>query len=170
VRPPISKVAEMQQLMFRSVPRWLALSGVLMMSLQTLPVSANDAVAEAEIQALAAMEAFLDAFNNRDEAGWADSLVFPHVRMASGTVVVYQDREEFLSAMDLDAFAENTGWRRSTWDDMSVIQSSAQKVHIQVRFSRFDANDDLIASFDSLYIIEPADGHWGVRARSSFAP
>ena len=90
--------------------------------------------------------------------------------MASGSVVVYQSRDEFVAAMDLDAFAESTGWRRSTWDDMAVIQSSAQKVHIRVRFSRFDAADELIASYDSLYIIEPKDGRWGVRARSSFAP
>lgn len=131
---------------------------------------AADALAEAEMQAIAVMEAFLEAFNNRDEAAWADTLTFPHVRMASGTVVVYQNRDEFIAAMDLDAFAENTGWRRSTWDDMAVIQSSARKVHIRVRFSRFDAADELIASYDSLYIIEPKDGRWGVRARSSFAP
>jgi hypothetical protein len=53
---------------------------------------------------------------------------------------------------------------------MAVVQSSALKVHIRVRFSRFDANDQLMASYDSLYIIEPVDGRWGVRARSSFAP
>lgn len=155
--------------------RWLALCGALVLWSHALGsqagvVAADDAVAEAEIQALAVMEAFLDAFNNRNEDAWADTLVFPHVRLASGTVVVYQNRAQFLAAMDLDAFAENTGWRRSTWDDMAVVQSSASKVHVKVRFSRFDANDELIASFDSLYIIEPVDGHWGVRARSSFAP
>jgi hypothetical protein len=128
------------------------------------------AVEAAETRALAVMEAFLAAFNARDEAAWADTLTFPHVRMASGTVLVYPDREAFIAAMDLDAFAETTGWRRSTWDDMAIVQSSAEKVHIRVRCSRFDENDDLIASFDSLYIIEPADGRWGVRARSSFAP
>lgn len=128
------------------------------------------AVAAAETRALAVMDAFLAAFNARDEAAWADTLTFPHVRMASGTVLVYPDREAFIAAMDLDAFAETTGWRRSTWDDMQVVQSSPEKVHIRVRFSRFDEHDALMASYDSLYIIEPADGRWGVRARSSFAP
>ena len=161
----------MRRTNFRLIPTWLALSCALFAgSAAAAPAPANEAVAEAEIQALAVMEAFLDAFNNRDEVAWADTLVFPHLRMASGTVVVYQNRAEFLAAMDLDAFAQNTGWRRSTWDDMAVVQSSMRKVHIQVRFSRFDENDELIASFDSLYIIEPVDGRWGVRARSSFAP
>jgi hypothetical protein len=135
-------------------------------SVQAEPSAAE----EARARALAVMEAFLLAFNARDEEAWADTLVYPHVRMASGGVVVYQDRDAFLAAMDLDAFAENTGWRRSTWDDMAVVQASPDKVHIRVVFSRFDADDELIASFDSLYIIEPVNGRWGVRARSSFAP
>lgn len=153
-------------------PAWFACS--LLIALAMLPgiraYAANAATESAEANALVVMEAFLAAFNARDEEAWADTLVYPHVRFASGTVSVYQDRAAFLDGMDLDAFAATTGWRRSTWDDMAIIQSSPQKVHVRVRFSRFDENDALMASFDSLYIIEPVDGHWGVRARSSFAP
>ena len=152
------------------MPSLLALAFAVALPSGVAAAPADDAVAEAEVQALAVMEAFLDAFNKRDVAAWADTLVYPHLRMASGTVVVHQNRDEFVAAMDLNAFARNTGWRRSTWDDMAVVQSSPQKVHIRVRFSRFDASNALIASYDSLYIIEPVDGHWGVRARSSFAP
>jgi len=130
----------------------------------------NDAVRAAEAQALAVMDAFLAAFNASDVPAWADTLLFPHVRLASGRVVVYPDRQSFIESMDMAAFAAQTGWYYSTWDDMAVVQSSPDKVHIRVRFSRFDAEDALIASFDSLYIIEQVDGRWGVRARSSFAP
>lgn len=126
--------------------------------------------ATAEAEALAVMETFLKAFNASDVEAWADTLVFPHLRFASGTVTVYADRAEFVAAMDMAAFAANTGWRRSSWDHMQIVQSSPEKVHVRVRFSRFDAQDELIASYDSLYIIEAADGRWGVRARSSFAP
>lgn len=123
-----------------------------------------------EAAALAVMDAFLVAFNARDEAAWADTLHFPHVRLASQTVTVYPDREAFLAAMDMDAFAATYGWQYSTWDNMSVIQSSERKVHVQVIFSRFNADDELLASFNSLYVIELVDGRWGVRGRSSFAP
>lgn len=133
-------------------------------------ISAVARTGEAEEKALAVMEAFLVAFNARDEEAWADTLTYPHVRLASGTVAVYPDRAAFLEGMDLDAFASSTGWRRSTWDDMAVVQSSPAKVHVRVRFSRFDEKDALLATYDSLYIIEPVDGRWGVRARSSFAP
>jgi hypothetical protein len=129
-----------------------------------------EAVRLAESRAIEVMDAFLAAFNASDVDAWADTLLFPHVRLASGQVHVYPDRTAFVKAMDMTAFAEQTGWRYSTWDDMAVVQSSPDKVHIRVRFSRFDAQDTLIASFDSLYIIEQVDGRWGVRARSSFAP
>jgi hypothetical protein len=72
--------------------------------------------------------------------------------------------------MDLDAFAQATGWDHSTWDEMTVIQASADKVHITVTFSRFNAAGAKISAFDSLYIVENIGGRWGIRARSSFAP
>lgn len=131
------------------------------------PVLADAVAREA---ATGVMADFLAAFNARDEAAWADTLVYPHVRLASSEVVIYETRNDFMEAMDLASFAAATGWRYSTWDDMVVLQDSATKVHIQVRFSRFDADDALIATYDSLYVIVRIDGRWGVRARSSFAP
>ncbi|HEX7037668.1 MAG TPA: hypothetical protein VF210_18000 [Pseudomonadales bacterium] len=125
---------------------------------------------DSEQAARQVMTDFLAAFNARDEAAWADTLLFPHVRLASGTVRVYPDRQAFLAEMDLTRFAEQTGWDHSTWDDMRVIQASPDKVHIAVTFSRFDAEGSRIGSYDSLYVIERAGGRWGVRARSSFAP
>jgi hypothetical protein len=141
---------------------------LLLLSSGALRAAQPDRSPEAE--ALAVMDAFLVAFNGRDEQAWADTLHFPHVRLASQTVTVYEDRASFLDAMDLDAFAAQNRWRYSTWDDLRVIQADGEKVHVQVRFSRFDADDELIASFDSLYVIERVDGRWGIRARSSFAP
>ncbi|MGE0625922.1 MAG: hypothetical protein AB7I04_09440 [Pseudomonadales bacterium] len=153
--------------------RPFTIATLLTLLVLAMPAAADDraaAVEEAESKAVAVMDAFLAAFNASDVAAWADTLLFPHVRMASGQVHVYPDRAAFVKAMDMTAFAAQTGWRYSTWDDMAVVQSSPDKVHIRVRFSRFDGDDALIASYDSLYIIEQVDGRWGVRARSSFAP
>jgi hypothetical protein len=142
------------------------------MSLTTVPVRALDttAVKAAEEAAVGVMHAFMNAFNARDTAAWADTLHFPHVRLASGDVHMYRDRAAFLSAMDMDAFAAAFGWDHSTWDDMRIVQSSPEKVHVAVVFSRFDATGGKLASYHSLYVIELIDGRWGVRARSSFAP
>jgi hypothetical protein len=126
--------------------------------------------ASSEESARAVMRDFLAAFNASDVEALADTLVYPHVRFASGTVVTFEDRAAFIEATDMSVFAENVGWKYSTWDAMEVIQSSADKVHIRVRFSRFDQRDELIASYDSLYVIVRDGERWGVRARSSFAP
>jgi hypothetical protein len=73
--------------------------------------------------------------------------------------------------MDFAAFAQRINWQRSAWDRLEVIQASSDKVHFAVTFSRYDPQQKLIASFDSLYVLQPDDsGNWGIRARSSFAP
>ncbi len=120
--------------------------------------------------AIAVMHAFLAAFNARDEAAWAETLHFPHVRVASGEVKVYATKSEFVAAMDLDRFAQTTTWDHSTWDEMNVVQASPNKVHIAVTFSRFNADGEIISTYRSLYVVENIGGRWGVRVRSSFAP
>jgi len=160
--------------------RWLCLG--LLAAAAALAVPALGAAAEgqpgaeeprqsaAADAALQVMQAFLAAFNARDEKAWADTLVYPHVRIASGGVVVYPSREAFVADHDLERFAAQTGWHHSTWDDLRVVQESPTKVHVAVIFSRYRADGSRLASYHSLYVIEQVDGRWGVRARSSFAP
>ncbi len=129
----------------------------------------------AETQAIAAatevMHEYMAAFNSRDSARWSDTLLFPHVRISSGGVVVHPARDEFVAQMDFAAFAQRNNWQRSAWDDLEVVQVGAGKVHVAVQFTRYDPMQQPIASFDSLYVLQPNDaGVWGIRARSSFAP
>ena len=53
-------------------------------------VFAEDVREDAGEAALGVMEDFLVAFNARDEEAWADTLHFPHVRLASGQESSYQ--------------------------------------------------------------------------------
>lgn len=115
--------------------------------------------ADGEAGARAAMTAFMQVFNSKDEAAWTDSLVFPHVRFASGTVVVYPDREAFMQGTDMENFARDNNWGHSTWDDIKLIQSGANRVHFTVTFSRYRPNGEVYATFDSLYVVERVDGN-----------
>lgn len=151
---------------FRAVLVGLALSAALVPA----GALAADETGAARVAASGVMDAFLEAFNARDESAWADTLHFPHVRIASGGVTVFEDRAAFLDSRDLNAFAEQTGWDYSTWDDMQIVQASPTKVHIAVTFTRYDAQGAPMATYDSFYVVEKLDGRWGVRARSSFAP
>ena len=120
--------------------------------------------------ALDVMKAFMAAFNARDTGAWADTLLYPHVRFAGGKVTVFADRAAFIAANHIDKLIAGEAWDHSTWDALTIVQSSADKVHIAVEFSRYHADGTKYASYPSLYVVERVDGRWGVRARSSFAP
>jgi len=138
--------------------------------LNLLSDSAPAEVREAESQALDVMYAFMRAFNGRDVPNFARTLTFPHVRVASGGVTVFPDRQSFIDATDLEAFAKRFNWSHSRWDSISTVQADAEKVHFAVQFTRFNPQGEAYASFNSLYILQRTESGWGIRARSSFAP
>ena len=124
---------------------------------------------EAITAAMGAMDAFMLAFNARDPHGWAASLNYPHVRFASGSVTVWETAEEFA---DTQAFERlpNTGWDHSHWLTREVSLASPNKVHINTVFRRFNAENEIIGTYQSLYIVTKMNGHWGTQSRSSLAP
>ena len=125
---------------------------------------------DAASEAMHALDEFMEAFNARDPQAWATTLNYPHVRIAGGSVRVWETEAEFADYMDFDAFAARFGWDHSVWDSREVVQAGKDKVHVVVRFSRYNVENKKIATYDSLYIVTRMDGHWGTQARSSFAP
>lgn len=130
----------------------------------------DEDTADAIVAARGVMEDFMTTFNARNESAWADTLLFPHVRIASGEVIVHPSKAEFVAATDLDEFAQVNNWDHSAWDSIEVIQAGPDKVHFKVVFSRFNPAGEKYVTFSSLYILQRVDGRWGIRARSSFAP
>ncbi len=124
----------------------------------------------AEAAALKSLDEYMAAFNSRDAKAWAQTLHYPHVRIASGQVRVWQTPEEYVRDFDFSAFAERESWHHSAWSKREIIQTSADKVHVAVSFTRFDAQNQPVSSYESLYVVTEKDGHWGTQARSSFAP
>lgn len=121
-------------------------------------------------QALATVDAFIEAFNQQDQKAWAATLNYPHVRIASGEVKVWQSAEEYLGAFDFKILKKKSDWHHSEFDYKKIIQTSPDKVHVAVRFTRYREDNSKIASYEAIYIVTNHDGHWGVQARSSFAP
>lgn len=112
-------------------------------------------------------DAFMETFNARDVAGWAETFSFPSVRLASGRTTTLN------SAADLEGTFERlvaTGWDRSDWAQREIVQCQAGKAHMLTTFIRYRADGSELGRFPSLYVIEFRDGKWGVTARSSFAP
>lgn len=80
---------------------------------------------------------------------------------------------ERLAPRALDAYLETFsahGWHHAAFEDHEAIQNSADRVHVARRFTRYDEHGAALAAYPSLWILTLAEGHWGSRVRSSFAP
>lgn len=119
-------------------------------------------------QGCAVLDGFLATFNARDADAWAATLNFPHVRLAADTVQVWDTPSDYARSNDVRDLAKG-GWAYTRWDWRQLVQSSDDKLHFLVQFTRYGRDDKLIGSYESLYILTRKDGHWGVQARSSYA-
>ena len=115
-----------------------------------------------------AVEAFFDAFNRRDQEDVRKTLHYPHVRLASDRVLVTEAPEDF--AIPYEWLEKNEGWHHSSLDACDVVHEGPDKVHFDVRFRRYHEDGSSYASHQTLWIVTRRDGHWGIQARSSYAP
>ena len=78
--------------------------------------------------------------------------------------------EDFAAQMDFDAFAERFGWDHSEWDEIEAVQVAENAVNVALTFSRYNADGEVVSTFNTLYLVTNDNGRWGILARSSFAP
>jgi hypothetical protein len=122
---------------------------------------------QAVAAAMKCLDDFMIAFNARDIAAFVKTFNFPSVRLASNTLTIIEPGYHHPGMLSRGALKE---WHHSAWERRNVIHSGPDKVHIDTRFTRYRADGSIIASFDSIYVVTCENGHWGVKARSSFAP
>ena len=125
---------------------------------------------DAETEALAAVDRFMKEFNTADMDAWAGTLSYPHVRIASGAVKTWKTPAEYATSFDFDELKRTMRWHHSAFDYKKIVQSSENKVHVAVRFTRYRADGSKIASYEAVYVVTRVAGRWGIQARSSFAP
>lgn len=133
------------------------------------PPADGPAAAASRHGAVEVVEAYLDAVNRRDPQGFADTLHYPHYRVARGAIQVWEQAREVSSTTTFERLA-STGWVRSAWDSVQPLQVSRDGVTVGLELSRYDADGERIAQFHTLYLVTRQDGRWGIKARSSFAP
>lgn len=121
---------------------------------------------EVETAAMKVLDEYMAAWNKKDLEAWEQTFHFPHYRLASGKMSVLEKPGQQDAARIWQAI---TDWHHSKWDRRRIIHASADKVHVDTRFSRYRADGSRIGSYESLYILTKEDGRWGVKLRSSFA-
>jgi len=123
--------------------------------------------AEAAIRAaMAVLDDHIVALNASDEKALVATLHFPHYRLTGGKMKVWDKPDGYLR----DFYARAGGeWHHSAWDFKNVISAEADKVHLDVQFTRYRADNSVIGSYRSLWIVSKLDGRWAAQCRSSFA-
>ena len=124
---------------------------------------AHDAAVTA---AQAVMQAHIDGLNARNEAAIAATLHFPHYRLSGATLKTWETPEPYFSDFRTRAGGD---WARSEFADISVLQASSDKVHLDARINRYDRADTLLTTFRSLWVITCENDRWAAKFRSSFA-
>ena len=152
-----------------SIKRSLLVCSLIAMSVHPASAQSDAELEDAVAAAMAVMDAFMLAFNAREPEAWAASLNYPHVRFASGGVTVWESAEEFAQTRAFETLPR-AGWDHSHWLTREVTLASPEKVHISTVFQRFNSDNEVIGTYQSLYIVTQVDGHWGTQARSSLAP
>lgn len=122
--------------------------------------------AEATVGALAVLDRHFAALNAGDAAALAETLHFPHYRLAGVTMQVWERPDTYLE--DFRARAGAT-WHHSAWNFRNVIAASADKVHVDVQFTRYCADGSVLGTFRSFWVLSRIDGRWAAQLRSSFA-
>ena len=121
---------------------------------------------EAVHAALRVLDDHFAALNARDSAALANTLHFPHYRMGRGGMKIWETSERYLD----DFYARaGDGWARSAFLFRNVVAASAEKVHLDIAFVRYDQSNQIMGSFRSLWVIAQRNGKWAAEARSSFA-
>jgi len=60
-------------------------------------------------------------------------------------------------------------WHHSTLDFRKPIACSADKVHLDVQFSRYRADGSVLGRYRSIWVVARIDQRWAAQLRSSFA-
>ncbi|MDR3513906.1 MAG: hypothetical protein P4L73_19890 [Caulobacteraceae bacterium] len=113
------------------------------------------------------LDDFMAAFNARDVKAFEATFNMPSVRLASNTLTIIEPGYHRPGMFESGPLSD---WDHSAWDRREVIHAGADKVHIDTRFTRYRADGSVIGGFDSIYVVTCENGHWGIKARSSFAP
>ena len=122
-----------------------------------------------EKEAMKLLDDYMSAWNSKDIEAWERTFQFPHYRLASGNMTVLE-RPGMQDAARIWKAMADSGWHHSKWDHRRIIHATADKIHVDTKFTRYRADGSRIGSYESLYVLTKENGHWGVKLRSSFAP
>ena len=87
--------------------------------------------------AIAAAQRFIDKFNAQDHEAHADTLNYPHIRLANGAFTTIATRDAFIERSRAGrARLEAEGWDHSTVEAIDAVHAGDDKVHLALSVER----------------------------------
>lgn len=128
----------------------------------------SPAIVAAETAALEVLDLHLEARNNLDPEAIASANNYPNLRIREDHIQVYETHDIYRSVEELVVMPpmETSEWDHSEWDEIEIIQSSENKVHLAVDWSRINKDGDRYISSTQFYIVTNEEDHWGIQIRS----
>ena len=132
-------------------------------------MTAGEGRAEAEqAGAVAAVEAFYEAWNVGDIEAVRETMNYPHVSLFPGHVEVRATPADFESPFE--RLREAQGWHRSSLDRAHVLWNRDDKVCVDAHWSRYGEDGTRYLSGNIIYLVTRVDGHWGIQFRARSEP
>ena len=60
-------------------------------------------------------------------------------------------------------------WHHTLWDFRNVIVAGELKIHFDVQFTRYRADNSVLGTYRSLWVVAKLGGRWAVQLRSTYA-
>ncbi len=125
---------------------------------------AQDGDRQHEMEARAALDEYIRAWNAADNDAVAAISNFPRLSLGlNGQVVVRETPEEIVIDFDL---LRQSGWDHTTLDLAEAVHVSPDKVHFRVVASRYGVDGTPYTTAPGLYVITNQNGHWGLQLQS----
>jgi len=115
---------------------------------------------------LLALENFLNGWNSRDPALYADALHFPHLILDGGRFDEYPSREQFVARGKSLWDSAPKEWDHTVWIKREIVQRIGDTMHVTGTWARKDKSGRTIHAADVLYVVVKRDGQWRIFARS----
>jgi hypothetical protein len=135
-------------------------------SLAVILASSAFAQSNDDSAVLQALDAFMDGWNSRDPAKYADALFFPHLILDDGHFSTYASREQFVAKGKALWASAPPEWDHSVWIKRQIVQRIEDTVHVTGTWARKDKAGRTIHTADVLYVVVRRDGQWRIFARS----
>jgi len=120
-------------------------------------------------QAKSVAFALIKAFNEQHHSNLAQTLNYPHIRLAKGYFHTISTKEDFITlSQNSQEALKKEGWDHTVVESMETVHEGDDKVHLAIKNHRIDKSGDIYNSFETLWIVTLDDGHWGIQFRSSY--